>query len=115
MSPGSDVEFKPSDTSSRYYHMPPVFVDIRTANYQLKAPDFDADKESRERNKDQKRARKKQLNLTASQASELMRRFTDLERAHYDLQQKHGRQGSRLEECLLKLNKWTQLKENVDG
>ena len=64
---------------------------------------------------DQKSKPKKQLNLTASQATELMRRFNELEIAHYDLQQKHGRQANRLEQCLFKLHQQTQLKENLQG
>lgn len=40
---------------------------------------------------DKKTLDKKKLNLTASQAAELMRRFNDLECAHFDLQQRHGR------------------------
>ena len=60
-------------------------------------------------------AGKKQINLTARQADELMRRFNDLEVAHFELQTKYGKLASRLEQCLFKLHKQTQLKENLEG
>ena len=44
-----------------------------------------------------------------------MRRFNDLERAHIDLQRRHGKQANRLEQLLFKLHKQTQLKENMEG
>ena len=64
---------------------------------------------------DQKNKSKKQLNLTASQAQELMRRFNELEVAHFDLQQKYGRQANKLEQCLFKLHQQTQLKTNIES
>lgn len=45
-------------------------------------------------NADKKTVGKKQINLTAKQADELMRRFNDLEVAHFELQAKHGKQAS---------------------
>ena len=44
-----------------------------------------------------------------------MRRFNDLERAHCDLQRRHGRQATRLEQVLFRLHQQTQLKENLSS
>ena len=44
-----------------------------------------------------------------------MRRYNELERSHHELQQRHGKQATRLEQVLFKLHQQTQLKENLEG
>ena len=81
VSPSSCAEFKPSEkpSLSTRQHFPDFGMQ----------PIYNAN--ATQTKLDQKQKQKKQLNLTASQAAELMRRFNELELAHFDLQQKYGR------------------------
>ena len=92
------VEFKPTSTSSRPYERVDKVEDLRDHsrdNTRSNSKERHRDR-SLDRSRDGSRKRK-QLNLTADQASRLLQQYNDLECDHLKLQNKYGKVQTRLE------------------
>ena len=98
-----NTDARPTNSSQLLSHiMQPAYSQPNDLNQNIDGNKLDSHKQDKELGQIYSQSQKaitispktqdrKQLNLTPSQTAELMRRFNDLERAHFDLKQRHSR------------------------